>query len=180
MADKPTERAVARCLAFERFRRNFVLPRYTPRNWWECDLFEITDAGYFREYEIKLTRADFAADRVKSKTDHQIVEGRWQNIERLKYREFRSDHPARPVQFWYVTPMGMVKPEEVPEFAGLIEFEWRSTRKFQAVEREVKKAPRLHQIKIDPAIRAHAESTCYWRMHHLMNDVDEMEMVEPT
>lgn len=69
-----------------------------------CDFWTISansSAGFkARAYEIKVSRADFRRDTS------------------MKQRESRlfSD------QFFYVTPAGMVKPEEVPDWAGLIEY----------------------------------------------------------
>jgi len=63
-----TARDIQRRLMVERYRRSFVLYNYTPKTWFECDVFEITQAGYFREYEIKLSLSDFKADAEKQKT----------------------------------------------------------------------------------------------------------------
>jgi hypothetical protein len=68
-----------------------------------CDLWTISansSAGFkARAYEIKVSRADFRRDTS------------------VKQREARlfSD------QFFYVTPAGLLKPDEVPDWAGLIE-----------------------------------------------------------
>lgn len=70
-----------------------------------CDLWTISansSAGFkARAYDIKISRADFRRDNA------------------IKQREARlfSD------QFFYVTPASLLKPEEVPDWAGLIE--WR-------------------------------------------------------
>lgn len=70
-----------------------------------CDLWTISansSAGFkARAYEIKISRADFRRDSV------------------VKQREARlfSD------QFFYVTPAGLIRPDEVPDWAGLIEYE---------------------------------------------------------
>lgn len=69
-----------------------------------CDLWTISansSAGFkARAYEVKISRADFRRDTA------------------VKQREARlfSD------QFFYVTPAGLLKPEEVPDWAGLIEY----------------------------------------------------------
>lgn len=69
-----------------------------------CDFWTISansSAGFkARAYEIKVSRADFRRDTS------------------LKQREARlfSD------QFFYVAPAGLLKPEEVPDWAGLIEY----------------------------------------------------------
>lgn len=69
-----------------------------------CDLWTISansSAGFkARAYEVKISRADFKRDTA------------------IKQREARlfSD------QFYYVAPAGLVKPEEIPDWAGLIEY----------------------------------------------------------
>lgn len=65
-----------------------------------------------------------------------------------------------PVQFWYVTPEKLVKVEELPVWAGLIEIiEYRPLGSdgkenpkagVSIYEREVQPAPRRHSIKLDP------------------------------
>jgi len=70
-----------------------------------CDLWTISpnsSAGFkARAYEVKISRADFRRDTA------------------VKQREARlfSD------QFFYVTPAGLLRPDEVPDWAGLIEYE---------------------------------------------------------
>lgn len=69
-----------------------------------CDFWTISansSAGFkARAYEIKVSRADFRRDTA------------------VKQREARlfSD------QFFYVVPTGLLKPEELPDWAGLIEY----------------------------------------------------------
>ena len=69
-----------------------------------CDLWTISansSAGFkARAYEIKISRADFRRDTA------------------VKQREARlfSD------QFYYVTPVGLIRPDDVPDWAGLIEY----------------------------------------------------------
>ncbi len=45
------ENQIIQRIMAERYRRSTVCPRYTPTRWWECDVFELTEAGFFREYE---------------------------------------------------------------------------------------------------------------------------------
>lgn len=69
-----------------------------------CDLWTISpnsSAGFkARAYEVKISRADFRRDTA------------------IKQREARlfSD------QFYYVTPAGLIPREDVPDWAGLIEY----------------------------------------------------------
>lgn len=162
-----TEWTIALTIMRERLRRNFVLPNYTPAKWWECDVFELTEAGFFREYEIKLTLGDFKADAKKCDL---FRTGCYPNMQ--EHRRVKHDlmgQPCGPRQFWYVAPEGLLVPEQVPEWAGLIAIHdarpthnlyWRYT------EQLLKKAPILHQHGCDPKIKAHAESVCYYRLHN--------------
>lgn len=111
------------------FRSN---PRYRLENLfvfgWESDLLFLTRSGYWTEVEIKVSRADFLAD-VRNKKDKHAC---------LSDDGFRR----KPNYFFYAVPEGLVRPEEVPLYAGLVWVDrWASV---------VKKAPLLHKDKIDP------------------------------
>ncbi len=168
-----TETDLQRVVIFPRHRRAFVLPNYTPRRWWECDVFEVTAAGYFREYEVKLTLGDFKADRKKWRE-------RWQRPAEQKHERLAHGDSRGPTRFWFVTPRGLLfleagprrNPEAVlPAWAGLIEVEdlgeehswwWR---RYQA--KEVRVAPRLHKEKFGDGRLAHAKSVVYYRFYDL-------------
>ena len=53
-------------------------------------------------YEIKVSRADFRRDNHRKQRGARLY----------------SD------KFWYIAPKGVIPPEEVPDWAGLIEVEW--------------------------------------------------------
>ena len=152
-----TERTIQSCLMRERHRRGLTLPNYTPPDWFECDVFELTDAGFFREYEIKLTVSDFKADAKKSQRRKGVAMAKHDMLSRSQ----------GPVQFWYVTPVGMLTPQMLPPWAGLIEVDVHAPdpKYPQLFEHEVVKAPRLHNEKADDRIRRAALVCCYWRLH---------------
>jgi hypothetical protein len=161
-----TTAEIERLMIRERYARNLVLPRFTPPNWWECDIFEITKAGFFREYEIKVSRADFRADAKKAKEKWKGWEATDGGGHHAVY-DVDAKHPALashstrgPSRFWYVTPQGLLKPEELPSFAGLIEFQ---ETEYGIRQVEIVSAPKLHGEKITPDFRAHALTACYWR-----------------
>lgn len=54
-------------------------------------------------YEIKISRADFRRDSHKKQRGARLFSDR----------------------FWYVAPVGVIPHEEVPDWAGLIEVEWK-------------------------------------------------------
>lgn len=170
-----TEWTIALTLMRERHRRNFVLPNYTPRKWWECDVFELTDAGYFREYEVKLTISDFKADAKKQDT-------LWSHGERVTRNKHQlMGQPIGPRQFWYVAPEGLLTPDQVPEWAGLItihDARPRHSLYWRYAEQLEKRAPVLHQQVCDPKIKAHAESVCYYRLHNEWTGGRLSEMLE--
>lgn len=156
----------------QRYRRNFCLPRYTPRRWWECDVFELTAAGYFREYEIKLTLADFRADAHKRQCGRD-ARGRRSVLQppEEKHRLLARRVAHGPTRFWFVTPEGLVPRAELPEWAGLLELRdrgagWQPHHRWGVLE--VVRAPTLHRRACDPRVAEHARGVCYWRMHHLL------------
>lgn len=164
----------------DRWRRNFVLPRFTPSGWWECDVFEVTDAGYWREYEIKTSRADFRKDVEKHKTKlvavdvppeerkHRFDTRRFVSApDRVKHDLLAARDVSGPNQFWFVCPVGLIPVAEIPEWAGLIEVtdSGKGQRRWRFRDRVEKDAPRLHKEKCRPAVVAKARESCYWRMH---------------
>ena len=172
--EQVTESDIARNLMFVRYRTSFVLPRYTPARWWEADVFEITRAGYFREYEIKLTRADFLADAEKRKEQRFRRVGLPTN-DQTKHERVQQGDPAGPSQFWFVTPAGLLTPEMVPPWAGLIEMCVRRPGKpLWMHETVVKVAPRLHREKFELKRRRHAESVLYYRLHQIISGMTEI------
>lgn len=136
---------------------------------WESDFFSLRKSGYSCEYEIKISRSDFKADFKKTdkhfalQNGHVLYEHKtWHRKEDGKYEQIAENQPvkkSRPNYFWYVTPPGLIKPEEVPEYAGLMyaKNKWYCT--------EVKKPKLLHKEKykqrwIDKILRS--VSFKYW------------------
>lgn len=162
----------------DRWQRNFVLPNYTPAGWWEADVFELTEAGYFREYEVKLTRADYRRDADKSR-EKWVARGTYRTD--VKHELLAGGSEKGPSRFWYVTPVGLIDKAELPEWAGLMEVTDRGPkhrRERRYTLREVAKARQLHKAKIRPTVETDARGTCYWRLHralatHLPEPVDD-------
>lgn len=72
--------------------------------WWESDLLLFRKSGIIEEIEIKTSRADFFKDFGKKR----------------KHLRLQSKEGNIPNKFTYLVPEGLVKPEEVPEYAGLV------------------------------------------------------------
>lgn len=167
---KPLDENLA-CFAvmdFDRVRRNLCLPRYTPIGWWECDVFELTAKDFFREYEVKLSLADFRADAKKN--GHGKYN--WQTKEyegaTNKHELLAKGDPVGPCQFSFVTPVDLVPMAELPSWAGLLELHdrgegYRPTHRWTISEKV--KAPKLHGAKANPKIRQAMLGCCYYRFH---------------
>lgn len=77
----------------------------------EADILEVTRAGYSYEYEVKISCADFKNDAKKKDRFKE------DNVN-SKYDILRQG--TRVNYFSYVVPEGLIKSEDVPDFAGLI------------------------------------------------------------
>lgn len=155
-----TVHQIQRALMADRWRQGFCLPNYTPPEWWECDVFYLSKAGYFSEFEIKLTVSDFRADASKMKRmwTQNPVSNQFECSHRMKHKEIGD--PMGPVQFWYATPKGLI--DSVPDWSGLIHV---SERRAEVV----KPAPRLHRVKFCEKRLAHAQTIPYYRwMPHFL------------
>ena len=107
----------------------------------ECDVLRITESNIVYEYEIKTSRSDFKADYKKT-YKHKRLSNPTYKIERyLKWKQ----HPSLPNHFIYVVPKDMVKPTEIPEYAGLIYVEGDNIE-------IIKKAPKLHNFKANETL----------------------------
>ena len=163
---------IQRALMVKRYRRSFVLNNYTPIDWWECDVFEITDAGYFREYEIKLSVSDFKADSKKEKRGWEYnPDTRVVTQPRIggKHEMLASGDTRGPSAFSFVTPEGLIEGGSIPEWAGLITAHWIPSHSAPwNVRLTIVRPPRrLHAQKIATQIEQHAKGVCYYRMHNL-------------
>lgn len=172
-----TEDSAVTCLSSGRWSRGFTMPRYTPGGWWECDLFHLTPAGYFWEFEIKLTVADFRRDAGKKMRKGPYRFGVPEVFE-TKHDLLVAADPRGPACFYYVTPEGLLDKEPLPPWAGWIELREVSdkygTRLYEQSPRV--KAPNIHRVKMTTD-GEHAMNTAYYRMHRfgrgLERPVDE-------
>lgn len=97
-------------------------------NDWESDFFCVDDEGYASEFEIKISRADFKGDFKKYK--------------HLLFRKMEKRGLLMPNKFYYVVPDGMVSPDDIPRYAGLIYVVGSHLK-------VIRRAPYLHKEKRD-------------------------------
>ena len=130
---------------------NFYLGKY------EMDLFRLTPAGLITEYEIKVSRADYKADFCKEQTGcgnkHALMTGGQCACNR----------------FYFVVPKKMIRPEEVPPYAGLLYYKGR--RGFDVV----KNAPLIHKEKQAATIYKELAVSLSFREQVLRNRIRELK-----
>lgn len=163
-APEMTEKTIVSRLLRDRWDKSFCLPNYTPPKWWECDMFERTRAGYFREYEVKISVADFRQDGEKLKEVYTNAHFTERKKEK-KHELLAAGDSRAPSQFFYVTPEGLLERETLPPWAGWIEiYAVEGSRGLH--ERVRVKAPQIHRVKLE-ADPNHHRGTCYFRFHRL-------------
>lgn len=148
----------------EGHRFGTIIPNCFPPQWYECDLLAITKSGYMYEYEIKLTVTDFKNDTKKGHRDHWPA---WYSKEiKTKHQRLGIHDPNGPSCFWFIVPEGLISPQEVPSFAGLIYFIESPWAHFV----RQKKAPRLHSVKMSNKALSKARESLYYRYWNLRLD----------
>lgn len=109
---------------------------------WESDYLALTKSGYFYEGEVKISKSDFKADKKKTRK-HKILEGTYQPkmIDKWDNGFFVTEEEKikKPHYFFYAVPEGLIEPNEVPEYAGLVYM-----TNVYPYWKWVKKAPKLH------------------------------------
>lgn len=78
---------------------------------WESDVVRVTKAGYWTEYEIKVSISDYKRDMAKQLGRRGPK----------KHEIYCTGGTIIPKQFYFVVPFGMIN--EVPEHCGLIEYD---------------------------------------------------------
>ena len=142
-----TSTQIEQRLIFDHYARATVMPCFTPFKWFECDVAEITTAGYLVEYEIKVSRGDFKADARKA--DGCIYRpGHPRYVAPVtKHQRLAAHDPLGPTRFYFVTPAGLLTEAEIPPWAG-----WMEAREARGcfagcVVNERRPATRLHGQK---------------------------------
>ena len=136
---------------------------------WESDLASVTRSDYAHDFEIKISRADWLAERrkiaqggrgnAKANRDHMLRHAKAIEAEETNPKPRKTyvvpGKTSRitkgafypPNYFWIVAPEGVIKDGELPDYAGLIEI--RFDERFGVYDTITRrKAPRLHGLKI--------------------------------
>jgi len=92
-------------------RRMMILANFQPRGWRECDIFSITDALYFHEIEVKVSRSDFSAEFTNKRYKHMVMSSD---------ERYKNEKKYMPRTYCFACPSGLLREEDMPEHAGLI------------------------------------------------------------
>lgn len=143
-----------------------LVPNYTPDGWHECDLWGVTKSGYAHEFEIKISVSDFKADANKREgtkvraTVNEEGKRVWRRGQgRNKHERLYDCDPLGPVIFTYLVPEGLVRAEDVPEYAGLMYV--LAGRYAKLVP--VKEPMRRHKVVVPEAVVERAKNVFYYR-----------------
>ena len=126
---------------------------------WECDIISVTKSGYAQEFEIKRTLADYRADFNKKR----------------KHKWLKANHGNIPSRFWYVINGFDLRPDDVPEYAGLIKIDGSGI--WNAIDIK-KRAPKLSGKKLEQRKINKLDETAYWRMWSLMEKLHNRDQLD--
>jgi len=165
------ERFIQMALAADskgRYRQGRCMPNFTPKGWWECDLAYLTKSGYLHEFEIKLTTSDFRKDAEK------VESHPWNRRQRkalgldlVTKHQRLAERRCVPNHFWFVTVPGVTTLDQIPEWAGWIEIEPR-TSYWYSRQKVHKRAPKLHSNKADDSVEKQMLQSAYYRLFDRM------------
>ena len=109
----------------------------------------VTRAGYWTEFEIKLTRQDFLKDKAKDRKVYDRDDIGLIKVIENKH-ELLTSTDRGPARFYYAVKDGVADTKDIPTWAGLLVFKWERYDERDDgrwVVSEVKKAGLRHRRK---------------------------------
>lgn len=136
----------------------------------EADLLAMTQAGYVHEVEIKVSRADFKKDFEKAGMHNDT--GKWTGWKpnTQKHQLIKDGKLAN--YFWFAAPAGLIKPEEIPPYAGLIEV-LQGYRNIAVVS---VKAPKIHGTKVPDKFKSKLLESMMYRAWKIVEQKKDLEL----
>lgn len=150
-----TTNEIADIIISDLVRRSFsvFLTTFQGVGLWEMDVLGINESEYIYEFEIKRSKEDYLSEFKNKALKHQFLSQRestrlydkWKDGKRT---EEKVEYITIPNRYFFVCEEGLIKPEEVPEYAGLL---YVVKKKYSTIDREelveIKKAKLLHKNK---------------------------------
>lgn len=127
---------------------NFFCPNISS-GFGEMDVLRLTRSGYAYEFEVKISRADFRADK-KKEYKHKNYSDMFNKIPLTGIGRYSVENV--PNYFYYVAPKGIIPVDEVPAYAGL--YEIKENPLWLNYLDCIKVAPLIHKEKYPDVWRA--------------------------
>lgn len=119
-------------------KSSLIVPNCYPCGWFENDVFRISKSGYWYEYEIKTSVADYRQDFRKIAVRDELP----------KHQQLAERSAAAPNYFSFVLPIGLIPPSEIPEYCGVYEV-CRYEGNGHFFINQTRRPPLLHKKKPD-------------------------------
>lgn len=139
MSSEPViAKALISHLRMESGLTSIILPNvYMRKSPWEADVAKVNKTGWWQEYEIKCSVADFKADFAKgagwgafTTTKHQV----YSSTGPTATGRASATHYVVPRKFYFVVPHGLLDGVDIPPHCGVMEYsEPKSHRRFGLV-----------------------------------------------
>jgi len=100
---------IQNCIAMDLVKRGHEAVGENFGHLFEMDVASLSKSGMLHEFEVKISRADFMKDRDKGCGIKKFT----------RYEESGIKSFGCPNYFYYVCPDGLIKPNEIPVYAGL-------------------------------------------------------------
>lgn len=131
-------------------------------------------SGYWNEYEIKISVADFKKDFTKRSKNINMGlwnrEKKWEQLTSNKHDNFlkfaANQETKTPNRFLFVVPKNLIDRESVPPYAGLLYYDEES--KSISV---VKSGKLLHKNKIEQSLKEYILDKAYDRYTYMLNEM---------
>lgn len=163
--------------AMEERSHNIAIPNVTMVYSWEADLISVTESWLVHEFEIKISKSDYLADRKKLEK-HEALFEQWRRPGKGEAEDESDEPPTKtlpslfpgisfrvrrevPNYFWYVTWGFEVT--DLPAYAGWLAIEPDAKRSPIRLKSD---APRLHGRKLRESSR---EKLARWLSFKLKN-----------
>lgn len=154
---------------------DYLLKKTNPlvclNNWhmqrWEMDIVCVTQKLLLKEYEIKVSRSDFLAEKKSKKHKHTLYQST--RNARKDQMDYVSMHV--PNLFYYVCPNGLISASEIPEYAGLYYYDDGKYSKFTLE----KAAPRIHSIKTKDKVTDNINHCMSWRISTQLKKISQLK-----
>lgn len=96
-----------------------VIENFTPYHKYEYDVFSVSKSNMVYEFEVKISRSDFKTPKEKSKMIKYGLD-KVKGVSTMENDLFKyGSKTVCPNYFSYCCPDGLIKPNEIPSFAGL-------------------------------------------------------------